>query len=163
MNLTQHSYFNLRGTGDVLSHCLAINASTYLPVDEKLIPTGEFAPCRQLAVRFSGIHRDRIAASCRPRATRARAADTITTSTSRVAVRRWRLRPACFEPSSQRTLELRTTEPGVQLYSGQSVGHRGFCLEPQHFPDSPNRPEFPSTLLRPGERYQSTTVYAFGW
>ena len=67
-----------------------------------------------------------------------------------------------LDPSSGRTLEVRSTEPGLQFYSGQVVGHRGFCLEPQHYPDSPNRPGFPSTLLRPGERYQSKTVFAFG-
>jgi aldose 1-epimerase len=66
-----------------------------------------------------------------------------------------------FDPLSGRTLEVSTTEPGLQFYSGQVVGYRGFCLEPQHFPDSPNRPEFPSTLLRPGERYQTTTRYKF--
>ena len=82
VNLTQHSYFNLRGTGDVLSHCLAINASTYLPVDERLIPTGEVCACRKLAVRLSGIHGHRTAPSRRPRATETRAVDTITTSTS---------------------------------------------------------------------------------
>jgi aldose 1-epimerase len=75
----------------------------------------------------------------------------------------WTLAARVIEPSSGRTLELRTTEPGLQFYSGQVVGHRGFCLEPQHYPDSPNRPEFPSTLLQPGERYESMTVYTFGW
>ena len=65
------------------------------------------------------------------------------------------------DPSSGRTLEIETTEPGLQFYSGQVVGFRGFCLEPQHFPDSPNRPEFPSTLLRPGQRYRSMTRYTF--
>ena len=161
VNLTQHSYVNLRGTGDALSHCLAINASTYLPVDEKLIPTGEFAPVANSPFDFQAstsiglrlhAHHEQLE--------RAGGYDhnfNITRGGSPLAVA-----ARVFEPSSQRTLELRTTEPGVQLYSGQSVGHRGFCLEPQHFPDSPNRPEFPSTLLRPGERYQSTTVYAFG-
>jgi len=65
------------------------------------------------------------------------------------------------DPFSGRALEVSTTEPGLQLYSGQVVGYRGLCLEPQHFPDSPNRPEFPSTLLRPGERYRSVTRYTF--
>jgi aldose 1-epimerase len=68
-----------------------------------------------------------------------------------------------LEPSSRRSLEVRTTEPGLQFYSGQVVDYRGFCLEPQHYPDSPNQPGFPTTLLRPGERYASATVYAFGW
>jgi aldose 1-epimerase len=162
VNLTQHSYFNLRGSGDVLSHCLAISASTYLPVDERLIPTGDAAPVANSPFDFqeaiaigSRLHNDD--------AQLARGggydhnfnlnrADTALTLAARV-----------LEPSSGRTLELRTTEPGLQFYSGQAVGHRGFCLEPQHYPDSPNRPEFPSTLLRPGERYESKTVYTFGW
>jgi aldose 1-epimerase len=162
VNLTQHSYFNLRGTGDVLSHGLAINANTYLPVDERLIPTGEFAPVANSPFDFqesvtigSRLHTDH--------AQLARGggydhnfnlnrADTALALAARV-----------LEPSSGRTLELHTTEPGLQFYSGQVVGHRGFCLEPQHYPDSPNRPEFPSTLLRPGERYESLSVYTFGW
>jgi aldose 1-epimerase len=162
INLTQHSYFNLRGSGDVFHHLVAINASSYLPVDERLLPTGEVAPVadtpfdfRELTALGSRLHSgheqlqrcggydhtfhlDRTDA---PLATAARVA----------------------EPASGRTLEVRTTEPGLQLYTGQSAGCRGLCLEPQHYPDSPNRPEFPSTVLRPGERYRSQTVYAFGW
>jgi aldose 1-epimerase len=161
VNLIQHSYFNLRGSGDVLGHCLAINASTYLPVDERLIPAGEFAPVANSPFDFqestaigSRLHTEH------PQLTRGggydhnfsiNRADTALALASRV-----------LEPSSGRTLELRTTEPGLQFYSGQVVAYRGFCLEPQHHPDSPNRPEFPSTLLRPGERYESRTVYTFG-
>jgi aldose 1-epimerase len=66
-----------------------------------------------------------------------------------------------FEPRSGRTLEISTTEPGLQFYSGHVVNHRGFCLEPQHFPDSPNQPQFPPTLLRPGTQYRSVTRYTF--
>ena len=162
VNLTQHSYFNLRGAGDALSHRLAINASTYLPVDEKLIPTGEVAPVANSPFDFQ----ESTAIGLRLHAhheqlERAGGYDhnfNLTRSGSPLAVA-----ALVVEPSSQRTLELRTTEPGLQLYSGQAVDYRGFCLEPQHYPDSPNRPKFPSTLLRPGERYQSTTVYAFGW
>jgi len=162
VNLTQHSYFNLRGNGDVLSHCLAINASTYLPVDERLIPTGEFAPVANSPFDFQ----ESIAIGSRLHTDHAQLArgggydhnfnlnraDTALALAARV-----------LEPSSGRTLEMRTTEPGLQFYSGQAVGHRGFCLEPQHYPDSPNRPEFPSTLLRPGDRYESMTAYTFGW
>jgi len=161
VNLTQHSYFNLRGTGDVLAHCLAINASLYLPVDESMIPTGELAPVANSPFDFQ----ESTAIGLRLHAEheqlkRAGGYDHTfsinrTDSTLALAAR-------AFDPSSGRTLEVRSTEPGLQFYSGQVVGHRGFCLEPQHYPDSPNRPGFPSTLLRPGERYQSTTVYTFG-
>lgn len=161
VNLTQHSYFNLGGNGDVLSHCLAINASTYLPADERLIPTGEFAPVANTPFDFQEpiaiglrLHADH------PQLTRGGGYDhNFNLNRAGTALA---LAARVLEPSSGRTLELRTTEPGLQFYSGQVVGHRGFCLEPQHYPDSPNRPEFPSTLLRPGERYHSTTVYTFG-
>ena len=160
VNLTQHSYFNLRGHGDVLDHVLAIHASTYLPVDERLIPTGELAPVAGTPFDFQ--EPASIGSRLRPEHVQlARAggydhnfvlnrSDTMLTLAARV-----------LEPASGRTLEVRTTEPGLQFYSGQVVDYRGFCLEPQHFPDTPNRAEFPSTLLRPGERYQSTSVYTF--
>ena len=161
VNLTQHSYFNLRGSGDVLEHLLAISASTYLPVDAKRIPTGEAASVAGTPFDFQestaiGLHLrddheqlrrcggyDHNFIIHRAGAALAAAAHVL-------------------EPSSGRTLDVRTTEPGLQFYAGQVVAHRGFCLEPQHYPDSPNRPAFPSTLLRPGERYQSATVFAFG-
>ena len=161
VNLTQHSYFNLRGTGDVLAHRLAINASTYLPVDESLIPTGELAPVvnspfdfqesTAIGLRLHAEHEQLKRVGGYDHTFNINRLD----STSALAAR-------VLDPSSRRTLEVRSTEPGLQFYSGQVVGHRGFCLEPQHYPDSPNRPGFPSTLLRPGERYQSTTVYTFG-
>jgi aldose 1-epimerase len=161
VNLTQHSYFNLRGSGDVREHRLTVDASTYLPVDERLIPTGECAPVANTPFDF----RESTAIGLRLYADHEQLkrcggydhtfilgrGDGTLTHAARV-----------LDPSSGRTLEVRTTEPGVQVYSGQAVGHRAFCLEPQHYPDSPNRPEFPSTLVRPGERYESTTIYAFG-
>jgi len=164
VNLMQHSYFNLRGGGDVLGHRLAIHASTYLPVDERLIPTGELAPVANTPLDF----REPAAIGSRLRAdhvqlTRCGGYDH-TFSIDRDGDGAALARAArVIEPSSGRTLEVRTTEPGLQFYSGQVVDYRGFCLEPQHYPDSPNHPEFPSTLLRPGERYESSTVYAFGW
>jgi aldose 1-epimerase len=162
VNLMQHSYFNLRGNGDVLSHCLAINASTYLPVDEGLIPTGEFAPVANTPFDFQ----EPIAIGSRLRTDHAqltRAGGYDHTFNINCAGAALALAARVLEPSSGRTLEVRTTEPGLQFYSGQVVDFRAFCLEPQHYPDSPNRPEFPSTLLRPGDRYESSTVYAFGY
>ena len=161
INLTQHSYFNLRGTGDTLSHRLAINASTYLPVDDTLIPTGECAPVANSPFDFrESTELGRRLRSDHEQLRRAGGYDhnfTITRSGQGLAIA-----ALVLEPSGRRTLEVRTTEPGVQFYSGQAVGHRGFCLETQHYPDSPNRPEFPSTLLRPGQRFHSTTIFAFG-
>jgi aldose 1-epimerase len=162
VNMTQHSYFNLRGSGDVLDHLLTIHASTYSPVDERLIPTGELATVVNTPFDFQ----QPITIGSRLRTphvqmTRGggydhnfhlnRSGDAVT------------LAARVMDPLSGRTLDVRTTEPGVQFYSGQVVDYRGFCLEPQHYPDSPNRPEWPSTLLTPGERYASTSVYAFGW
>ena len=160
VNLTQHSYFNLRGGGDVLEHQLAVNASTYLPIDARLIPTGECAPVAStpfdfqepmaIGSRLNVVHDQLKRGNGYDHNFNLNRSDTTLSLAARVV-----------EPSSGRSLEVHTTEPGLQFYSGQVVGYRGFCLEPQHYPDSPNRPEFPSTLLRPGERYHSTTVYKF--
>jgi aldose 1-epimerase len=159
VNVSQHSYFNLSGEGDVLAHRLTIDADRYLPVDERLIPTGDVSPVADTPFDFR-----------QPQAVGAR-----------IHERHEQLRRGggydhnfvlngggglaraarVTDPSSGRTLEIHTTEPGLQFYSGQVVGYRGLCLEPQHYPDSPNRPEFPSTLVRPGQRYQTRTRYTF--
>lgn len=161
VNMTQHSYFNLRGDGDVLEHTLALNASTYLPIDAHLIPTGEVAPVvstpfdfqepMPIGSRLHAAHDQLKRGGGYDHNFNVNRGDMTLSLAARVV-----------DPSSGRTLEVHTTEPGLQFYSGQVVGYRGFCLEPQHYPDSPNRPEFPSTLLRPGDRYHSTTVYKFG-
>lgn len=176
INLTNHSYFDLsgkQGQAGILQHLVTINASRFTPVNEHLIPTGQLQPVSGTPFDFT---------SPRPIGER------IDEDNEQLKLAqgydqnfvldgdpgKLRLAAKAVDPGSGRVLEVLTTEPGVQFYSGNHLDgtvvgkdgavyrfRTGFCLETQHFPDSPNQPEFPSTVLNPGEAHQSQTVFRF--
>ena len=182
INLTNHTYWNLAGTGDVLGHELMVSASRYTAVDRELIPTGELSAVKGTHLDFNQaklVGRD-IAATKVEGSPQGYDHNYVLDplrlflSAEVVAVADGPgLAAVLHDPASGRTMRVITTEPGLQLYTGnhlknlagkggQTYGpHAGLCLETQHFPDSPNRPEFPSTVLRPGETFRSTTVFEF--
>ena len=166
VNLTSHAYFNLAGGGDVRGHELTLHADAFTPVSQELIPTGEIKSVANTPMDFrraKPIGADLSLAGGYDHNFVLQDSD-------------GSLRPAArlYEPNSGRVLEILTTEPGIQFYSGNFLDgsltgkggvvyhkYTGLCLEPQKFPDAPNHPNFPSTVLRPGETYRHRSVYRF--
>ena len=176
VNLTNHTYFNLTGGAkrDILDHVVTLNADKFLAVDKTLIPTGELKPVAGTPFDFT-----------KPAVIGARINDSTDTQIKygggydhawvlNGAANAMKVAATVYEPTSGRTMEVRTTEPAIQFYTGNFLngkltGREGvaykkrfaLCLETEHYPDSPNQPAFPTTVLRPGQTYKTTTIYQF--
>jgi aldose 1-epimerase len=169
VNLTHHSYFNLRGAGNgnILDHQLYLDAGYFTPVGEDLIPTGDLQPVGGTPFDFRnpfviGARIDQVPGGYDH--------NFVLNNENQL-----KLVARVTEPQSGRTMQVLTDQPGMQFYTGNFLDgsvtgkggkryekHTGFCLETQHFPDSPNQPGFPNTILKPGEVFESTTIYIFG-